>query len=74
MFTDLGPNTKSLATMDANGTPVLAVIERGALGPGSGPVVIMSDANAFVDRARSGFFPAHEALYLNIFKFLLGSK
>lgn len=48
-FTSLGAYAHSLATWDGYGLSALAVIEPGALGPHSGPVVFVSD-NFFIDR------------------------
>jgi hypothetical protein len=47
-FDDLGPYATSQATLAVNGQPAAAVIERGALGPGSGPVWLISDGSPFV--------------------------
>ena len=41
---NLGSNANSLATLNFNGQPMLAVINPGTLGPGSGGVVIYSDS------------------------------
>lgn len=44
-FSNLGPYAQPLANLDFNGQPILAVIERGALGPGSGAVVLTADSD-----------------------------
>lgn len=44
-FDDLGPYAHTLATDSVLGLPVLAAIEHCALGPMSGPVIILADAN-----------------------------
>jgi hypothetical protein len=43
-FDNLGSNAQSLATLNFNSQPMLAVINRGALGAGSGGVVFYSDS------------------------------
>ncbi|MBI4601307.1 MAG: hypothetical protein HY721_05020 [Planctomycetes bacterium] len=67
-LTDLGPHAAALATLAANGEPSLAVIEEGALGAGSGRVVLLSDADPLGDAdvlPGQLTFPEHEALFLN---------
>lgn len=64
-FNVLGSAT-SLATLNDNGQAALAVIPRGALGPGSGAVVLFSDCTMIGD----GYFPAaNQALVLNAIAF-----
>ncbi len=70
VFTDLGPYATSLATMDATDQPVLAAIENGFLGPGSGRVVLMADAHAFVNDDHGGYFTQGETLFLNTIEYL----
>jgi hypothetical protein len=55
-FDDLGQHAGALATYDVNGEVALAAIPRGALGPGSGAVVFIGDADALVDSAPGGLF------------------
>lgn len=43
-FSDLGPYAQPLATL-SNGQPVLAVIERDSIAPGSGAVVLTADSD-----------------------------
>ncbi len=56
----LGPAT-ALGTLDVNGMPFLAVIPEGALGPGSGAVVVVTDT----DIASQWWNPAYRTLVLN---------
>jgi hypothetical protein len=56
IFDDLGPKAVALANYDVNGLPALAAIAPGALGPGSGGVVFIGDADALVDTAAGGQF------------------
>jgi hypothetical protein len=65
----LGP-AASLAT-NPLGT-ALAVIPSGVLGTGSGPVVVFSDENTFVDAAASGQFAQNEVLWRNTIQACLG--
>jgi hypothetical protein len=44
-----GPYAQSLATMDSTGYPILAVIEKDAIAPGSRRVLLYSDAPMFAD-------------------------
>jgi hypothetical protein len=55
-FENLGPNGTALAQYDANGQPAIAAIAPGALGPGSGGVVFIGDADALVDSGDGGLF------------------
>jgi len=55
-FENLGPNGTALAQYDANGQTAIAAIAPGALGPGSGGVVFIGDADALVDSADGGLF------------------
>lgn len=71
IVTTKGPYAFPLATMNANGQTILAVIDRNAIAPGSGRVVITTDATLFVDSGAGGLFPSHQALYLNIVQFLV---
>lgn len=70
LFTSLGPHAVSLATMNATGLPVLAVIGPHALGPNSGRVVLITDSSLFVDSTLGGFFPQSETLFLNTIQYL----
>lgn len=47
-YDELGPSVP-IATLDANGEPVLAVIEKDALAPGSGLVVLLADCTILLD-------------------------
>jgi hypothetical protein len=71
VFTDLGPYATSLATMDSTGYPILASIEAGALGPGSGRVILMPDATPFADPIVDGYFSEAETLFLNTVAYLV---
>jgi hypothetical protein len=64
-FDELGDHATSLA--DIGGQPLVAVIERDALGPGSGRVVLWSDSIGLSDgnMATVGLFPQSETLFLN---------
>jgi hypothetical protein len=66
-FDDLGPYATALATYDTNGQPALAAIPPGALGPGSGAVVFLGDADSVVDSAAGGLFKSgdNEKFFLN---------
>ena len=64
-FTDLGPYAKSIATYTGNGLPSIVVIERGAITPTSGPVVVFGDVNAFGDATFGYQFQFNEKLMLN---------
>ena len=55
-FENLGPNATSLALYDANGEAAVAAIAPGALGPSSGGVVFIGDADALVDSGDGGLF------------------
>ncbi len=61
----LGPAT-SLGTLDFNGLPSLAVIPAGALGAGSGPVVIVTDT----DLENIYWTPAYRSLIFNAIAFV----
>ncbi|MBX3388441.1 MAG: hypothetical protein KF691_03180 [Phycisphaeraceae bacterium] len=64
-FNGLGGAT-SLATLNDNGQSALALIPRGAIGPGSGGVVLFSDCTMIGD----GYFPAaNQTLVLNAIAF-----
>ena len=71
IFTDLGPYATSLATMDSTGFPILASIEAGVLGPGSGRVILMPDASPFADPIVEGYFSEAETLFLNTVAYLV---
>jgi hypothetical protein len=47
-FSSIGPYATPLAYADDNGQPVLAIIEPGKLGPGSGAVILASDATTYI--------------------------
>jgi hypothetical protein len=68
-ITTAGPNGVVLAT-NALGA-ALVVIPRGALGAGSGPVVIFSDAT-MLSSGPEGMFQSNEALFMNAFAFCRG--
>jgi len=55
-FDNLGPNAVALSHYDANGQPAIAAIAPGALGPGSGGVVFIGDADSLVDSGNGGLF------------------
>ena len=66
-LTDLGPYAESYA---ANGLgQALAVIEPGVIAPGSGAVMVYSDATTFLDSADGGGFMDNEILFLNSLAF-----
>lgn len=71
IFTSLGPYATSLSTMDSTGFPILATIEAGALGPGSGRVILLPDATPFADPIAEGYFSEAETLFLNSIAFLV---
>ena len=68
-LTNLGPFAISLGT-NLLGT-ALAVIEKGAISPGSGRVVIYSDVGTFGDSDAGNVFAANELLFLNTIDFCL---
>lgn len=72
VFSDLGPYASPLAALETNGAILLAAIERGALGPNSGRVVLMGDSTQFFDADDDGFFlpGPHEDLFLNTINYL----
>ncbi len=45
-YDDLGPHASAIAVGTYNSQPIVAVIDPGVLGPGSGPVVFFSDLDA----------------------------
>lgn len=69
-FTNLGPATP-LARLSSNGQPSLAIIERGALAPGSGAVLISTNTSQFGDEEDFGYFDLHESLALNAFEYVV---
>jgi hypothetical protein len=69
-FTDLGP-AAPIAVLGANGLASYAAIDRDAISPGSGRVVLTTDASAFADANDGGFFLANEALFNNSVDWLL---
>ena len=71
IFTDLGPYATSLSTMNSTGFPILAAIEAGAIGPGSGRVIVMADATPFADPIADGYFSEAEVLFLNTIAYLV---
>jgi hypothetical protein len=71
IFTNLGPYAHTIATMDANGKPIVAAIESHAIGPNSGRVVMITDASLFADNDDGGFFSEHQTLFLNTMHFLV---
>jgi hypothetical protein len=70
-FDNLGANAIALAHYDANLQTAIAAIAPGALGPGSGRVVFMADADPLVDSADGGLFGAadNEKFFLNSISF-----
>jgi hypothetical protein len=70
-ITKLGLYAAPLATNELG--YALAVIEPGAICPGSGGVVIYSDANTYTNNGGVGFFAENEALFLNTINFCLES-
>lgn len=71
IFTSLGPYATSLSTMNSTGFSILATIEAGALGPGSGRVILMPDATPFADPVVDGYFSEAETLFLNSIAYLV---
>lgn len=71
-FTNLGPYATPLAEIAANQTPVFAAIERQALGPTSGRIVLIGDTTPFIDEDNGGFFglQEHRSLFLNSINYL----
>jgi hypothetical protein len=67
-FDDLGPSTL-LATLDADGEPVLAVIDPGVLSDSSGGVVFFGDTSMIID---SELTQDNANLVLNALAFLIG--
>lgn len=67
-FDNLGPYATPLATLDENRQPVLAVIQRGAIAPGSGAVVLLSNCDVFgIEYFLS---EPHAALVINAIEFV----
>ncbi len=71
VFPDLGPYATALANLPQTGQTAVAIIERHAMGPHSGAVVIVGDAN-FLENSEyfGGLFPVHEHFYLNTLAYL----
>lgn len=67
-LSDVGPYATVLASMEATGLPVIAAIEANVLGPGSGRVVVMTDASPFADDMD---FSIGEPLFLNMMNYLI---
>lgn len=72
-YDSLGTNVQSLATLDLNGETALAVIDKGALGPGSGGVVFSSDTNPLFHIDFTTLFPAYKPLDFNVIAYLAPS-
>jgi hypothetical protein len=66
-FTSVGAATP-LATLAGNGQVSLAVLDDGVLAPGSGRVVLASDASAFGDSPL--LFSENQSLFLNAFAYV----
>lgn len=65
----LGPNARAVLASEYKTT--VAVIERHALQPGSGPVVFLADANGFLDTGVGGItYGDNLALFRNIIMFV----
>jgi len=71
IFTNIGPYATTLATMNSTGLPIFTVIEAGVLGPGSGRVLLFSDATPFADPIGDGFFAQSETMFLNSIQYLV---
>jgi hypothetical protein len=70
-FTNLGPYATSLSEEQTTGLPVMASIESGVLGPGSGRVLMFGDVSAFADPiVDGGYFSQGETLFLNSIAFV----
>lgn len=66
-ITDLGPWAEGIGAEEDDGYPG-AFIPADAIAPGSGPVVLLPDVQAFTDNLTYGFTTGfHEALFLNAF-------
>lgn len=70
VFSDLGPYATSVANMVENGQPVAAIIEAGAIEPGSGRVLLLADTHLFIGQDYGGFLHVHEPFLLNSFAYL----
>lgn len=68
-FSNLGPYAHPVAYYASNDQPSIAVIDRGAIGPHSGPVVILGDINAFGDAELNYLFDSNQMLFLNTVAF-----
>ncbi len=66
-FDNLGTNATSLATLNVNGGPFLAVIEQGLLSPTSGGVVLFSDGGLAINSYLG--YADNKALILNAVDF-----
>lgn len=66
-FESLGANGTALALYDPNGQAAIAAIAPGALAQGSGGVVLIGDADPFVDSADGGLFGTadNQTFFLN---------
>ena len=76
-FTDLGPCAKPLVSLEPPGGALLAVIERDALAPGSGRVVLSTEGNWIVDSDANSqvlFFDEHEVLFENSLRWLIDGR
>lgn len=67
-YSAIGTGATTIGTIDVRGLPSLAIIERGVLGPNSGPVVLVADVDAF-SNWRNGY-QVNRILILNIFAYL----
>ena len=70
-FTNLGPYATSVSQEQSTSLPVIASLESGVLGPGSGRVLMFGDVSAFADPiVDGGYFPQGEKLFLNSIAFV----
>jgi hypothetical protein len=72
-FTNLGPYSLSLASLGFNNQPSYAAIERNAIVPGSGRVILASNNGLFADANTlgGGYFAANQTLFLNSVQWLV---
>jgi hypothetical protein len=72
-FTNLGPYSLSLASLGFNNQPSYAAIERDAIVPGSGRVILASNNGLFADANTlgGGYFAANQTLFLDSVQWLV---